>query len=120
MTERQMTFRQFLLQDHKNHGLEKDLIFLLEDVATACRIISNHVRGGEGVTVEVQLRYQGAIVHVLRGLDKVELMTRFADNYNASRYIPGSMYGSRCRADMSKREAESMDLKFWKKKGKKS
>lgn len=41
-----MTFRQFLLQDYRNHGLEKDLIFLLEDVATACRIISNHVRSG--------------------------------------------------------------------------
>lgn len=46
MTERQMTFRQFLLQDYRSHGLEKDLIFLLEDVATACRIISNHVRSG--------------------------------------------------------------------------
>lgn len=46
MTERQITFRQFLLQDHRNHGLEKDLIFLLEDIATACRIISNHVRSG--------------------------------------------------------------------------
>jgi fructose-1,6-bisphosphatase I len=46
MTERQMTFRQFLLQDYRSHGLEKDLIFLLEDIATACRIISNHVRSG--------------------------------------------------------------------------
>lgn len=46
MTETQMTFRQFLLQDHRANGLEKDLIFLLEDIATACRIISNHVCGG--------------------------------------------------------------------------
>lgn len=46
MTERQMTFRQFLLRDYRTHGLEKDLVFLLEDVATACRIISNHVRSG--------------------------------------------------------------------------
>ena len=46
MTERQMTFRQFLLQEYRTHGLEKDLIFLLEDIATACRIISNHVRSG--------------------------------------------------------------------------
>ncbi len=46
MTERQMTFRQFLLQDYRTRGLEKDLVFLLEDIATACRIISNHVRGG--------------------------------------------------------------------------
>ena len=46
MTERQMTFRQFLLQDRRENGSSKDLIFLLEDVATACRIISNHIRSG--------------------------------------------------------------------------
>lgn len=46
MTEPQMTFRQFLLSDYRNHGLEKDLIFLLEDIATACRIISNQVHSG--------------------------------------------------------------------------
>jgi len=46
MTEAQMTLRQFLLRDYRRHGLEKDLIFLLEDVATACRIISNRVRSG--------------------------------------------------------------------------
>lgn len=46
MTETQMTFRQFLLQDYRNKGLEKDLIFLLEDIATSCRIISNQVHSG--------------------------------------------------------------------------
>lgn len=46
MTERQMTFRQFLLQDRRENGTSKDLIFLLEDVATACRIIANKIRSG--------------------------------------------------------------------------
>lgn len=46
MLEPQMTFRQFLLHDYRHAGLEKDLVFLLEDIATACRIISNHVRDG--------------------------------------------------------------------------
>lgn len=46
MLEAQMTFRQFLLHDYRHSGLEKDLVFLLEDIATACRIISNHVRDG--------------------------------------------------------------------------
>lgn len=41
-----MTFRQFLLQDQRRHGISDDLIFLLEDVATACRIISNQIRSG--------------------------------------------------------------------------
>lgn len=46
MTEHQMTFRQFLLKDRRNSGISKDLIFLLEDVATACRIISTKIRSG--------------------------------------------------------------------------
>ncbi len=46
MTERQMTLRQFLLSSRRAFQLDKDLIFLLEDIATACRIISNHVRSG--------------------------------------------------------------------------
>jgi fructose-1,6-bisphosphatase I len=46
MLETNMTFRQFLLHDYRNEGLEKDLVFLLEDIATACAIISNHVRDG--------------------------------------------------------------------------
>lgn len=46
MTPQQITFREFLLQSHRSHGLEKDLIFLLEDIATSCRIISHQIRGG--------------------------------------------------------------------------
>ena len=46
MPELQMTFRQFLLNDYRHQGTEKDLVFLLEDIATAFRIISNHVRDG--------------------------------------------------------------------------
>ena len=46
MTEPQMTLRQFLLLDRRENSISKDLIFLLEDVATACRIISNHIRSG--------------------------------------------------------------------------
>ncbi len=46
MREKQLTLRQFLLLDHRQHALDKDLIFLLEDIATSCRIISNHVRSG--------------------------------------------------------------------------
>lgn len=41
-----MTFRQFLLKERRETGISKDLIFLLEDVATSCRIISTHIRGG--------------------------------------------------------------------------
>lgn len=46
MQDHQMTFRQFLLQDHQTGGIEKDLLFLLEDIATACRVISDQVRRG--------------------------------------------------------------------------
>ncbi|MEY1554364.1 class 1 fructose-bisphosphatase [Yoonia sp. R2331] len=46
MSAQQITFREFLLQDYRNHGVEKDLIFLLEDIATSCRIISHQIRGG--------------------------------------------------------------------------
>jgi fructose-1,6-bisphosphatase I len=46
MSNTHMTLRQFLLNDYRTEGLEKDLVFLLEDIATACRIISNHVRDG--------------------------------------------------------------------------
>lgn len=40
------TLRQFLLRDYRTHGTEKDLVFLLEDIATACRIISSRIRNG--------------------------------------------------------------------------
>lgn len=46
MSIQQITFREFLLQGHRSQGLEKDLVFLLEDIATSCRIISHQIRGG--------------------------------------------------------------------------
>ncbi|GGE62225.1 class 1 fructose-bisphosphatase [Actibacterium pelagium] len=46
MTPNQATFREFLLSERANEGLDKDLIFLLEDIATSCRIISHQIRGG--------------------------------------------------------------------------
>ncbi|UWQ18954.1 class 1 fructose-bisphosphatase [Jannaschia sp. M317] len=46
MSEAQVTFRQFLLNNRRAHGTDKDLIFLLEDIATACRIISHRIRSG--------------------------------------------------------------------------
>jgi fructose-1,6-bisphosphatase I len=42
MTDQAMTFGQFL----QNDGLDHDLTFLLEDIATACRVIADHVRRG--------------------------------------------------------------------------
>lgn len=41
-----LTLRQFLLKDYRANGVSKDLIFLLEDIATACRTISHRVRSG--------------------------------------------------------------------------
>ena len=41
-----LTFRQFMLREHREAGTEKDLIFLLEDIATACRTISHQIRSG--------------------------------------------------------------------------
>lgn len=46
MTPSQITFREFLLTERSQRKLDKDLIFLLEDIATACRIISHQIRGG--------------------------------------------------------------------------
>ncbi|RYH11006.1 class 1 fructose-bisphosphatase [Tropicimonas sp. IMCC6043] len=40
------TLRQFLLNEYRTHGTEKDLVFLLEDIATACRVISSRIRNG--------------------------------------------------------------------------
>ncbi|MFY0598006.1 MAG: class 1 fructose-bisphosphatase [Cognatishimia sp.] len=41
-----LTFRQFMLNEYREHGTPKDLIFLLEDIATACRTISHKIRSG--------------------------------------------------------------------------
>ncbi|THH34727.1 class 1 fructose-bisphosphatase [Aliishimia ponticola] len=46
MTAQQLTFREFLLSERSRHQLDKDLVFLLEDIATSCRIISHQIRGG--------------------------------------------------------------------------
>ena len=46
MTAQQITFREFLLSERSQHRLDKDLIFLLEDIATSCRVISHQIRGG--------------------------------------------------------------------------
>lgn len=46
MTVDQITFREFLLSQCSHHKLDEDLIFLLEDIATSCRIISHQIRGG--------------------------------------------------------------------------
>ncbi|PLW76445.1 class 1 fructose-bisphosphatase [Cohaesibacter celericrescens] len=41
-----ITLRQFLLNEAKLHGLDLDLVLLLEDLATTCRIVSHQVRRG--------------------------------------------------------------------------
>jgi fructose-1,6-bisphosphatase I len=46
MNADQITFREFLLSQRSQRNLDKDLIFLLEDIATSCRIISHQIRGG--------------------------------------------------------------------------
>ena len=46
MNADQITFREFLLSQRSQRKLDKDLIFLLEDIATSCRIISHQIRGG--------------------------------------------------------------------------
>ena len=46
MSPQHLTFREFLLHSHRHHALDKDLVFLLEDIATSCRIISHQIRGG--------------------------------------------------------------------------
>lgn len=44
--EDHLTFRQFMLNEYRQHGVSKDLIFLLEDIATSCRIISHKIQAG--------------------------------------------------------------------------
>ncbi|MEP3046140.1 MAG: class 1 fructose-bisphosphatase [Roseibium sp.] len=46
MQEEQITLREFLLHQQKEHGLDLDLFMLLEDIATSCRIVSHLVRNG--------------------------------------------------------------------------
>jgi fructose-1,6-bisphosphatase I len=46
MSAEKITYREFLLQEQRDHNLDFDLIFLLEDIATSCRVISHQIRGG--------------------------------------------------------------------------
>ncbi len=46
MNAPQTTFREFLLSQSNQHKLDKDLVFLLEDITTSYRIISDQIRGG--------------------------------------------------------------------------
>ncbi len=45
-TEDHLTFRQFMLREQDRVGTSSDLILLLEDIATACRVISHKIREG--------------------------------------------------------------------------
>ena len=46
MDIKEITLRQFLLRETAEHGLDNDLMLLLEDIATSCRIVSHQVRSG--------------------------------------------------------------------------
>ncbi|WP_299476001.1 class 1 fructose-bisphosphatase [uncultured Roseibium sp.] len=46
MTLESTTLRKFLLQLQKQDALDQDLVLLIEDVATSCRIISHQIRNG--------------------------------------------------------------------------
>lgn len=40
------TLRRFLTEEYRNGRIDADLIFLLEDIASTCRVVSHHVRNG--------------------------------------------------------------------------
>jgi len=40
------TLRQFLLAEHKQGKMSQDMVLLMEDIATSCRIIAHKVRNG--------------------------------------------------------------------------
>lgn len=40
------TLRRYLTQGYNNKQIDSDLVFLLEDVASACRVIANHIQNG--------------------------------------------------------------------------
>ena len=46
MHEDQITLREFLRREHRESGLDRDLVLLLEDIATSCSIVSHLVRNG--------------------------------------------------------------------------
>jgi fructose-1,6-bisphosphatase I len=46
MSTVQITLREFLMQQQASEALPNDLIFLLEDIAMACRVIAHTIRNG--------------------------------------------------------------------------
>lgn len=46
MTLEHTTLRKFLLQMEEDHSVDRDLVLLIEDIATSCRIISHQIRNG--------------------------------------------------------------------------
>ncbi len=46
MSPHMTPFRDFLLNEQRRHGIDGDLIFLLEDIASACRIIAHDIQTG--------------------------------------------------------------------------
>jgi len=46
MTINRQTLRKFLLQEDKRHGLGQDMMLLIEDIGTSCRIIAHQIRNG--------------------------------------------------------------------------
>lgn len=46
MTIDRLTLRKFLLQEEKRHGLGQDMMLLIEDIGTSCRIIAHQIRNG--------------------------------------------------------------------------
>ncbi|MCK7614678.1 class 1 fructose-bisphosphatase [Roseibium sediminicola] len=46
MTIDRLTLRKFLLQEEEKHGLGHELMMLIEDIGTSCRIIAHQIRNG--------------------------------------------------------------------------
>lgn len=46
MTIDRPTLRKFLLQEEEKHGLGQELMMLIEDIGTSCRIIAHQIRNG--------------------------------------------------------------------------
>lgn len=46
MTTERQTLRKFLLQEQAKSGIGQDMMLLLEDIATSCRIIAHQIRNG--------------------------------------------------------------------------
>ena len=46
MTTELQTLRKFLLQEREKNGIGQDMMLLLEDIATSCRIIAHQIRNG--------------------------------------------------------------------------